>query len=201
MSIEHAIAEIHKRWGQRAITLAGNLPPQSDRLPTGLDVLDDLLDGGILRGRFTNFVGVPTSGATTLALRIIAYLNQQGAVSVYIDFEQTFNGGYAYNCGVDLQRLLIVQPPDAVAALSLLRDIAVSRVVDLVVMDSTPALTHLNRVRLHQTAALVLSRAAVIPSAIRMKRHGWIFDGRDVIGCHVEAAHHNRWVRFPLHFV
>jgi len=67
--------------------------------------------GGIPRGRLTILHGSEGSGKTTLALHIVAEAQKIGGVAVYLDKEYKLDPDYAAAIGVDIERLIILQPP------------------------------------------------------------------------------------------
>lgn len=66
---------------------------------------------GIPLGRLTIIHGPESSGKTTLALMLVAECQAMGGVVVYIDVEYKLDPEYAATLGVDLDRLVISQPP------------------------------------------------------------------------------------------
>ena len=105
------------RWGEAALRLPGSGAEQTAvaSVSTGFPALDRALGiGGVPRGHLTLLQGVPTSGAGTLALKIAASPTGAGEPVAYIDLAGTFDADYAARCGVDLERLVVVQ----IAALS-----------------------------------------------------------------------------------
>ncbi len=201
--------QLQKRCGPRGLRPASQLDAAPDLLPTGTP-LDRLLGGGLDRGKLAAFVGVPTSGATTLALRTLAITD---ADALYIDLTRRFDPAYAAACGVDLDRVLIAHPPDAEAALSLAREAALSRALPLLVLDVDDPPSTLNRLHqplaLSRTTLLLLTRRSAPGAQVRvgLRCLGWIMRDGDVIGCHVHAElvqHPRRPVgeslTFPLRF-
>ena len=59
----------------------------TDRLSTGCEPLDDLLDGGIERGTVTQVYGPPASGKTNVALSTAVRVAADGGLAVYVDTE------------------------------------------------------------------------------------------------------------------
>lgn len=203
------LTQLQKRYGPRGLRPASDLTPAPDLLSTGTP-LDRLLGGGLDRGKLAAFVGVPTSGATTLTLRTLAATN---ADALYIDLTRRFDPAYAAACGVDLARVLIAHPPDAETALSLARDAALNRAVPLLVLDMDdppPTLARLGPpLAQSRTTLLLLTRKAAPGVQVRvgLRCLGWIVRDGDVIGCHVRAElmqHPRRPVgetlTFPLAF-
>jgi recombination protein RecA len=111
--LEAAVTAIQQRWGgaalQRGLPAAATAPA----IPTGFAALDAALNGcgGIPRARLTELLDAPTSGMTTVALKVMAQAQQGGADAAYLDLPRTFDPDYAARCGVNLHRLLLVAPP------------------------------------------------------------------------------------------
>ncbi len=135
--LKAALAEIHKRWGSDALRPLSAVKVASTHIPTGFPALDALLGGGIPCGQAIELCGVPTSGMTTLALKVIAEAQRQGRPTVYIDLASTFDPGYAVRCGIQLNRLLIARPEDAARGLDILHVVGAEADTGLVVFDST----------------------------------------------------------------
>ncbi len=78
------------------------------RLPSGLPLVDNLLDGGIVRGRVSEIIGDPSSGKTTLAASFASFSTMRGEVAAWIDSAGSFDPESMAAAGVDLTRLLWV---------------------------------------------------------------------------------------------
>jgi hypothetical protein len=78
------------------------------RLPSGLPLVDNLLDGGIVRGRVSEIIGDPSSGKTTLAASFASFSTMRGEVAAWIDSADSFDPESMAAAGVDLTRLLWV---------------------------------------------------------------------------------------------
>jgi replicative DNA helicase len=62
-------------------------PARRTALPSGLGVLDEVLDGGVRPGELALLVGKPAVGKTILALQWARYVARSGAVAVYACYE------------------------------------------------------------------------------------------------------------------
>jgi recombination protein RecA len=110
-------------------------------LPTGFASLDAALGaGGFPRTRLTELFGPAGCGKTTLALQAAAHAQQCGFTAAWIDAEHVFDAAYAARLGVSLERLPLAQPASAEQAMEIVRRLAASGAVDLVVIDSAAAL-------------------------------------------------------------
>jgi recombination protein RecA len=91
--------------------------------------------GGIPRGRISELIGIPTSGMSTLALKITAQAQERGVTAVYLDLERTFDPDYARRCGVRLSHLTVIHPYNVLQALAILSDFVIIGRIDLLVFD------------------------------------------------------------------
>lgn len=127
---------------QRAIRLrlARSEERRRGALPTGFAALDSALGGGLPRGVIAEVFGPPSSGKTTLALRIVAQAQKTGATAAWIDAEHVFDAPYASTLGVKVGEMPLAQPESAEEALEIASKLADSGAVDLLIVDSAAAL-------------------------------------------------------------
>jgi hypothetical protein len=76
---------------------------------TGIETLDELLQGGLPVGAITELVGPECSGRTSVALSFLARLMHSAKVCAWIDVSDTLHPESAAAAGVDLSRLLWVR--------------------------------------------------------------------------------------------
>lgn len=141
--IQQVQEEIKEKFGEGAIMRLGQAQRvEVDVIPTGSISLDLALGvGGIPRGRIIEVFGPESSGKTTLALHLAAEVQKQGGAAAYIDAEHALDPGYAQKIGVNIDELLVSQPDTAEQALDIVETLVRSDAVDLIVVDSVPALT------------------------------------------------------------
>jgi RecA/RadA recombinase len=201
-------AVIQQKWGQQALRPARQVAA-AVRLAAGIPALDALLGGGLPRGETSVFTGAPTSGKTTTAYHWLAAVQQMGEEVIYLDSSEVLDPAYAAACGVDLDRLLIVHPATLLAGLELVREVAASGVVGMVVLDAVRINAPLQRLRLQQMALLLLTTTPVETAAavhLHFRRRHWLTDDRDIVGCEVEAqllkhpTQTHQVARYPLYF-
>jgi hypothetical protein len=114
------------------------LPPPPDRLaPTGCDALDAALGGGVRRGHLSEIAGAPSSGRTSVAVRMLAAATARGEAAALVDASDTFDPASAAAHGVALARLLWVRPSagDAARALKAFSLILQAGGFGLVILD------------------------------------------------------------------
>lgn len=75
-------------------------------VPTGVNEVDALLEGGLPVGAITEMVGAESSGRTAIALSLLRHLTHSGRVCAWIDVSDTLSPESAAAEGVDLASLL-----------------------------------------------------------------------------------------------
>jgi recombination protein RecA len=132
---------MNEAYRQRVIRekLARSDPARPVGLSTGFASLDGAT-GGLPRGAIVELFGGAGSGKTSLALQIAANVQTAGGAAVWVDAERCFDARYAARLGVAMERLPVAQPGSAEEALEILRRLAESAAVDLLVVDSAAAL-------------------------------------------------------------
>ncbi len=142
-ALEIALGHIEKDYGKGAVMRLGEAYERlaTDMIPSGSLALDVALGiGGIPRGRVTEIFGAESAGKSTLAIHIMAETQKKGGIAAYIDVEHAMDPGYAENCGLNLDDLLISQPDSAEQALDITEQLVRSGAIDSVVIDSVAAL-------------------------------------------------------------
>ena len=200
--LQQTLWELQKRFGDQVVSTLAARDAARDAIATGYPALDAALhNGGLLRGHISALVGKPSCGATTLALHLLACAQGRAETGVYLDYSQTFDPHYAAHCGVDVNRLLLVQPKDGLQMLDISRDLVQTSFPALVVLDLLttqlspyPSALPIPLRRLHEaftgsrTAVLFLLRTlpelldAYTQTHLQLQRLDWLYAGRDVIG-------------------
>jgi recombination protein RecA len=139
--LEALAMAIKKNHGDGAV-FYGHQPIKAvEVIPTGSMILDVSSGiGGMPRGRIIEIYGPEASGKTTLSLSIVAQAHKMGLSCAYVDVEHALDVGYARKLGVDVDKLLLSQPDFAEQALDIIKQIAESGSVDIIVLDSVAAL-------------------------------------------------------------
>jgi recombination protein RecA len=78
-------------------------------LPTGVDEVDALLDGGLPVGALTEMVGPESSGRTAVALSFLNRLTHAGKVCAWVDVSDALSPESAAAAGVSLSQVLWVR--------------------------------------------------------------------------------------------
>lgn len=124
------------------------------RIPTGIFIADLATGGGWPKGRLGIVYGPESSGKTTLALLTCAWVQHHCFVcqeefdscscsagptikdAVYIDQEHALDAVYARRLGVDLDRLVLLQPDTAVQCVDLVEGVLSAEDTGVLVVDS-----------------------------------------------------------------
>jgi recombination protein RecA len=125
---------------KNADVMVGSDPSLSiQRISTGIRQFDDILGGGLPKGRITIFHGEESSGKSLLSYLCIAAAQRQGLVPGLVDVEHSFDPVWAQVLGIDTSKLIIVTTYTGEDALSAAEEM-VKAGVGMVVLDSIAAL-------------------------------------------------------------
>ena len=121
-ALDAALGQIEKQFGKGSVMKLGdsgkNMNVQT--VPTGSLSLDIALGlGGVPRGRIIEIYGPESSGKTTVALHMVAEVQ---------------------NIGVDIDELYISQPDNGEQALEITETMVRSGAMDIIIVDSVAAL-------------------------------------------------------------
>jgi len=140
------------------------------RLSSGLAPLDDLIDGGIPRGRISEITGRAGCGKTSIAASFAKSATRRGEVAAWLDASGTFDPESMAAAGVELRRMLwasmttATRMPRAAASPLARRQSAIIKAAELVleaggfglvVLDfgeAPRALTHASALRIARAA-------------------------------------------------
>jgi len=210
--LEEAIVSIRREYGEDALRILGK-PDAASPVPclsTGFAALDRALGiGGLPKGHLTQVSGIPTSGAKTLACKLLA--QGKGESIVYIDLPQTFDADHAARCGVDIASLLLIQPQSIDHALEILTTLVEVAAVVVFVLDTPDKKLHVDRSAVNRlVSALRRSRCVLLfveqaatplfsqQAAVHLhfQRERWLRQREDVNGyrTHVRILK-NQWGR------
>lgn len=139
-SLKKAIEELNKTYGTGTIVSGDDVPEVGERIKSGSIDLDIALCGGYAKGRIVEIFGPESSGKTTLTLHAIANEQKNGGEVVFLDYEHSFDRGYAESLGIDLSKLIFIQPTTAEEGLEVLDKLIRTGEVDLAVVDSVAAM-------------------------------------------------------------
>lgn len=141
MTIEELAADVNKKHGKEVIVLGNQVSQVVPRLSTGILSLDLALGGGWASNQWNEVVGVESSGKTAICYHTIAY-NQAldpEFTAMFVAAEE-FVPSYAQAIGVDLDRIWVVESNEMEFVFDLTVRAVEHRMIDMLVIDSLPAL-------------------------------------------------------------
>lgn len=142
LSIDAALEALNKKYGANTVVVASKSRDVIRKIPTGIAALDIALAGGLPSGRFIEFNGPFSSFKSTVGLVTSAsFLRREPKGLVpYIDLEHSFDAEYAKKLGVDVSRVLIINPDSGEQAINLLNDVVTLNCPLFGILDSLAAL-------------------------------------------------------------
>lgn len=136
------IASLNKRLGGDVVVIGSDI--KQDLIPrftTGSVTWDYILGGGLPGNQWTELIGEASHGKTMLALKAIAanQAKDPDFTAVWVAAE-AWVSQYAKMCGVDVERVIVVETTSMEEAFDAVIAFAESKAVDAIVVDSLPAL-------------------------------------------------------------
>ena len=158
--------------------MASNNRFQAPRLLTGVLGIDLPLGGGWTMGRAGMLYGERSSGKSTTSLIAIAALHRQHdqAVAAYVDLEGTFDRAWARKLGVDLDRLVIIEPEGGEHAVDLTDAILRVKEVSMCVTDSIAMLVPMKEVEASSSQEFMGLQARLIGKFVRRVNQAMVYE-------------------------
>ena len=140
VGIQKTMDRINARFGPGSTSYGMAGFGEIDFRKTGLKELDEILGGGIPKGRIIEIFGVESSGKTTLAIHIAKSFQDSHFKVAYIDSEQAFDREYAEKLGLKIDDIQFAQPGSMEESLEQLREWCRDDRIKLVIVDSVAAM-------------------------------------------------------------
>lgn len=134
------VAKLNKSCGEETCILGSDMN-FAERLPSGSLGLDYILGGGWPVNQWAEIVGYESAGKTAIVFKMIAANQQRDPdfTTMWVAAEH-YDAEQAAALGVDNERVMVVPTQDMDVAYTAMLEGAESRALDLVVLDSYPAL-------------------------------------------------------------
>jgi recombination protein RecA len=136
------MAQINKKLGHDAVVIGEDIRADLiTRFTTGSTTFDYVLGGGFPANQWNELIGEASHGKTAIALKTIAanQAKDPNFTTVWVAAEQ-WVPEYAKICGVDSERVIVVETNIMEEAYDAVLAFAESKSVDAIVIDSLPAL-------------------------------------------------------------
>lgn len=164
------IDRVNQQFGPGTLVKSSDPYYTTSYIPTGMAPIDDLLMGGIPRGRSTMIHGDFSTLKTYIALCAIAQVQKMGGTAALIDTERSFDEAWAKSLGVDTDAL-IMPPPNKIETGEKAMDIVETLLrndVGLIVFDSVAAtLPKAEHEKSMDEGGQLLRQAAFMSKALR----------------------------------
>lgn len=139
-TLKEVTSELKKKYGETVIQTETDVLGKIEMISTGSYAFDNLLGGGIPRSRIIEAYGEPSQGKSTISLFLAAQFQKQKKVVAYIDAENSYDSDYAKKLGVDTSKLIISQIETLEQAFDVIKSLAETNEVDLIILDSIASL-------------------------------------------------------------
>lgn len=134
--LEMTVNAIQARYGQLALRPLKSQKHTIPHISTGFPLLDNALGiGGLPRGHITELVSIPSSGTATIVLNVVAQAQAEG-LAIYLDVDQNFDPPTAAQLGVNLERLVLIEPDSWREACAIMRDFVLQGHTSVLVFDA-----------------------------------------------------------------
>lgn len=107
------VAVINSQFGDGSVTLGGHTDLAVVRRPTGILPIDDILDGGIPRGRFIELYGSYSTMKSYVLYKALGTTQQNGGRVALIDTERSYDPVWAAQLGCNPDDILVSRPATA----------------------------------------------------------------------------------------
>lgn len=126
--------------GSKRASLGNSDTLVKDTVPTNIMGVDEILGGGLRKGRIALVVGHESMGKTLFVQWVIKSFQDQGELCGYIDAELTYEPSWFAKTGVDVDNLIVAQPTTTETAFDL-ASLWAQNEMGLIIIDSLAALT------------------------------------------------------------
>lgn len=165
--LDQVLKEAQKEHGEH-IGGKGFTLKHYPRVSTGLFPFDLAVGGGFPRGRMSVVYGPESSGKSTVCYRAMATAQKEGQDAVLIDIENSFDADWASYCGVDLDKVVILNPPTAEVAVDLVDAVLRADTVGIVVLDSIGSMVTANEIE-SDAGKMIVGGSAMVVSKLTRK--------------------------------
>lgn len=168
-NIDAVLAKLQKAHGSDIIfTMGSGKITSVETISTGSFEVDKALRiGGLPRGRVIELYGEPSGGKTTVALNVLAEAQRKKLRCAFVDAECALDLDLVSGVGVNPEDLILVQPEYGEQGLTVVKDLAASGELDVIVVDSVAALVPLKELEGEMEDMQVGLQARMMTKALR----------------------------------
>lgn len=139
-TFEDKLKSLESKYGSGSVISGKDIQEKLEVVASGslgIDVASNC--GGIPVGKLIEFMGMESSGKSTLTLHAIAEFQKLEGRCVLMDYEQSFDRSYAEALGVNMEKLIICQPACQEDGYNLAEELIRTGEVRLLIKDSHTA--------------------------------------------------------------
>lgn len=193
-SLVELVAELNKELKLDSVQVIGSSKALSiPRMGTGSLTYDICTGGGWAISRHNHISGVPSSGKSTVSLLTVKEFQKTGdeRATLIIDAEYSFDKKYADKLGVDLNKVIIIQPDHLAEGHDVLMGLLNRDAIGLFIVDSIAALLPKSVIENEADASNIGKHAQAIGNMFKISNSYvgkqkvtaiWINQVRDQIG-------------------
>ena len=162
---EKVLSALQKQHGEQVGVRGGKFAPVQ-RIPLGMFPFDLAVGGGIPRSRVSIFYGPESSGKSLNMYLAMLSVQRTGETAVLIDAEHAWDEAWGRAIGLDLDKLIIIQPDNAEQAVDAVEAFLYARDVGLVGVDSVSAMVTENEIKSGAEKQIVAGSAAMVTKMV-----------------------------------
>lgn len=134
-NLKQLLNAIEKKYGEGTIIRVSDAV-DSEKIPTGIFLIDVLLKGGLPKSSITTFYGGESTGKSLLAVIFAAKLTKEKQRIAIIDSEHSLSKAWLEQNGVDTEYAYFTQPDTYEKAIDIADILVRSKEFELVIFDS-----------------------------------------------------------------
>jgi RecA/RadA recombinase len=159
MRVDELRKSMKQRWPEVSLSARG---VEEIVFSTGIDSLDSLFStNGIPFGQLVQISGGVSSGKTSFLFKMLAALTKQHFVA-YIDFSGSFFPSAADMSGVDISKIIVVEPDDIREGLRAAELILRQKIACCVVLDLVAVERNLPQIMMHRLRRQIIGAGSIL---------------------------------------
>lgn len=112
------------------------------RTTSGIELLDELLGGGLPWGKIIELYGPESTGKTLICQYVAAAIQKTGKDVIYFDMEDSFDQGWWAQSEVNLEKMIVTSPSTAEKAIDIMMALLQpNNTIGLIIVDSLAGMT------------------------------------------------------------
>lgn len=135
-NLQEFLLQTQALFGTKALFRLGDQPLLCERAPTGIEGFDEIMGGGLPKGRLLELWGLPSAGKSMVSYQLMGNFER----SLFIDAEKTLDEQMIRKYGGSEEKTIVMQPDYCEEAMYCICMALAHQAFGCVVLDSVPAL-------------------------------------------------------------